>query len=116
MSNKTVKEMFDEMRAGLEANTDKFADLNGTMQFDFTADNNGYWYVQFGHGKAVVGSGIIENATFTLITEYNLFKDLHTGKISHDEFQATGKIKTKGDANFASKAGATLYYCSKYSA
>lgn len=114
MNNLKVKEMFDEIYSELNANQDKIQNLNGKMQFDFTADNNGKWCVEFTDGKAFIVEGAVEDATFTLFTRYNLFYDLHTGKISHDEATMTGEFNIAGDEIFGSKAGKAIKECSKY--
>ena len=85
--------------ARVNERADKFAGVNWTMGYDFTADDQGAWYFEIVGGVAgPVQAGVPEQATVTVSGKYAAFFDAMTGKNGGVAVAfMTGKLKSKGD-------------------
>lgn len=82
----------------------ELAGITGILQFDFTEDNNGYWYIEFVDGKIKpLMKGRALNPTMTIAGAYETFYGLKTGKLKAEEVLPTGKLKLGGDTGFTMK-------------
>ena len=98
------KEFLTDFLNQLARNKDKFAGISFKLQYDFSGDNNGKWYVEIIEGNIHdVVEGTIENPTCTFVAKYKNFYDAFTGKANPTAAFMTGKIKLKGDMGVAMK-------------
>jgi len=85
-------------------NEDKMGGVNVKIQYDFSGDDHGKWYVEIVDGKVMgVVEGEIENPSCTFIAKYKNFHNAFTGKAKPAAAFMTGKIKLKGDKGIAIK-------------
>ena len=98
------KEFIEDFLDQLAKNKEKMANANIKLQYDFSSDNNGKWYVKIVEGRIHdVVEGTIENPTCTFIAKYKNFYSAFTGKTNPTAAFMTGKIKLKGDMDIAIK-------------
>ena len=85
--------------ARVNERAEKFAGVNWTMGYDFTADEQGTWYFRIVDGVAQpIEAGVAEAATVTVSGKYAAFFDAMTGKNGGVAVAfMTGKLKSKGD-------------------
>ncbi|NMA69617.1 MAG: SCP2 sterol-binding domain-containing protein [Desulfitobacterium sp.] len=99
----TPKELLDDFIKKTEEKSDLTAEMNGTFQYDFSADNNGKWYVTFDNGNVTYGEGEAPDAGVTIIAKFKNFVDFYNGKLNAMAAVMTGKLKIKGNMAEAMK-------------
>lgn len=99
----TPKELLDDFIKKTEEKADLTAEMSGTFQYDFSADNNGLWYVTFDNGKVTYGEGEAPDAIVTIKAKFTNFVDFYKGKLNAMAAVMTGKIKIKGNMAEAMK-------------
>ncbi len=85
----------------IEAKQDQLNGLTGVLQFDFTDDGNGIWYIELVRGKPLPPvCDKVEDAKMTIIGGFDVTCKLRAGEISPEEVVPTGKVKMEGDPEF----------------
>ena len=98
------KQYLDDFFSKISKNEDKIRGVNAKLQYDFTGDNNGKWYVEIIDGKVQdVMEGTIENPTCVFTAKYKNFYNAFVGKANPTAAFMTRKIKLKGDMGLAMK-------------
>ncbi|MCD8148804.1 MAG: SCP2 sterol-binding domain-containing protein [Clostridiales bacterium] len=101
---KTVRDFLSEYEKMAGKMEKELSGITGILQFDFTEDDNGYWYIEFVDGKV---KPLMEdravNPTMTISGAYEVFYGLKTGKLKAEEVLPTGKLKLGGDTGFTMK-------------
>ena len=88
----------------ISKNEDKIIGVNAKIQYDFSGDGNGKWYVEIINGRVQgVVEGTIENPTVVFTAKYKNFYNAFTGKTNPTAAFMTRKIKLKGDMGMAMK-------------
>lgn len=101
MTDYTVKELvFNHEKAFLP---DKAVGVDAVIQYKFTGDQAGDYIVNIKDGNCNVEEGETENATLTLTSDGEFFKDVLLGKEDGMKGFMMGKIKLSGDLNLAMK-------------
>jgi putative sterol carrier protein len=108
----TPKEYMDECVNRMLANKDMMTGVNAKLQFDFSKDDSGKFYIEIIDGIAQPSvEGEIDNPTTIFSGKYETFYHMTiTGKVNGAVAAMTGKIKAKGDTSYGMKLGK---WCSK---
>jgi len=98
------REYLEDFFGNIARNEHKMAGVNVKLQYDFSGDGNGKWYVEIVNGKVQgVQEGSISNPSCTFIAKYKNFYNAFRGKGKPITAFMTGKIKLKGDKGIAMK-------------
>ncbi len=101
---KTVRGFLSEYEKIAEKMEQELSGITGILQFDFTEDDNGYWYIEFVDGKVKpIMEGQASHPTMTISGAYEVFYSLKTGQLKPEEVLPTGKLKLGGDTGFTMK-------------
>ncbi len=107
----SAREYLENYKKLVDEKAEQLAGMTGILQFDFTEDGNGCWYVEMVDGKAMpVAEGKAENPTMMITGAYETFYKLRTGELKPEEVLPTGKLQLSGDTTFTQnfiKAGLT---------
>lgn len=80
---------------------EKAGNTNATIQFDFSGDQAGKWYLKVADGHASAVEGQAENPNVTLLADGRDAVRIFTGKMDPTAAFMTGKLKVKGDMGLA---------------
>ncbi len=97
------QELMDDFLKKTEQKADLAAEMKGTFQYDFSASDNGKWYVTFENGQVTYAEGEAENPVVTIRAKFDTFVDFYKGKLNAMSAVMTGKIKIKGNMAEAMK-------------
>ncbi len=100
---KTVCDFLSDYEKMAKAKEKELSGITGILQFDFTEDGNGYWYVELIDGKLTVKEGQVTNPTMTISGAYEVFYELKFGELKPEEVLPTGRLKITGDTGFTMK-------------
>ena len=71
--------------------------LATTIQFDFTGDGGGRWYMRIGDGQCVVGEGDVEGADAVVTMSAADFVGINEGTVRAPDIFWSGRIDITGD-------------------
>ena len=95
MAIENVKQIFDEMPAGF--NAEGAGDWAATIQFDISGDRGGQYVVKIGDGKCEVTEGTSDDASSTIIATDETWIGVYDGSVNPMSAFMTGKLKVKGN-------------------
>jgi len=104
----SAKEIFENIKANLEAQPDKLAGLNASYQFDLSGEGGGTFFINVADGKIEVGEGAAESPGCTVSMSASDFADMVEGRLNPTAAFMSGKLKIKGDMGLAMKLQALL--------
>jgi len=99
----TVKELFDSIKAKVDANPAKVASLNASYQFELTGEGGGIYHASFQGGSYDIGEGPVANPGCTVTMSTSDFMAMVSGKLNPTAAFMSGKLKLKGDMGLAMK-------------
>ena len=97
----TVKEMFNQMPASLNAAAAK--GMNSVIQFNLTGDGGGTYHVIIKDGTCTVAEGAHASPNMTMTMAAQDYVDMNTGKLNGQMAFMSGKLKIAGDMGLAMK-------------
>ena len=104
----TVQELFNDMKARIEANPAKVATLKASYQFEVTGEGGGTYHAVFENGTHDIGEGPAANAGCTVTIASSDLVALVGGKLNPTAAFMSGKLKIKGDMGQAMKLQSIL--------
>jgi len=104
----SVAEIFEQMKAKIDANPAKAAGLKASYQFELTGEDGGTYHATFDGTSYDIGPGAVENPGCTVVISAADFTSLVTGKLNPTAAFMGGKLKIKGDMGLAMKLQSIL--------
>jgi putative sterol carrier protein len=104
----TAQEIFNDMKARIEANPAKTASLKASYQFELTGEGGGTYHATFEGGTQDIGVGPAANPGCTVTMAASDFVALVSGKLNPTAAFMGGKLKIKGDMGLAMKLQSIL--------
>jgi putative sterol carrier protein len=92
-----IDDLFAEMARRLNAHPDRLAGVEVIYQFNLEGPGGGTWHVRIENGKAVAGSGAVDNPPFDAHLSVADYTDLVTGAVSGQELFFSGRMKVDGN-------------------
>ncbi len=89
-----MPDVFDAEKAG---------DMNAVVQFDFSSDNNGLWYVTVADGGCTVTEGEAADPTSKIIMHGDDYVKMVRGELNAVTAFMMGQIKVEGDLSTVMK-------------
>ena len=99
----TIAELLEKLKAHLDANPAKIANLKATYQFELTGEGGGIYHAVFDNGKYEIGEGAAENPGCTITISTAVFFALLERKLNPMAAFMAGKLKIRGDMGQAMK-------------
>ena len=97
----TVAELVAKMPAAFQP--DKAAGVDAVIQFKFTGEQSGDWYVTIKDGKCTVDSGVHASPRLTLSAAGTDAVGVLTGEMDGMQAFMQGKLRLTGDMSVAMK-------------
>jgi putative sterol carrier protein len=97
----STAEMMRQMPSAF--NAEKAGDMNAVVQFDFTSDGNGYWYVTVADGTCSVSDGETASPTAKIIMNGEDYVKMVRGELNAVTAFMMGQIKVEGDLSTVMK-------------
>ncbi len=94
---KTCKDLIEALCGRFKA--DEAGDWEATVQFEFSGDKGGTFYVQIEDDACTMGEGTAEHASATVMTSDETWLGMAAGKVDPQAAFFSGDMKIKG--NFA---------------
>ncbi len=82
---------------------EKAAGVDAVIQFNFSGDQEGDWFVTIKDGACAVESGVAEDPKMTMAVDGQDYLDIVGGKLDAMGAFMQGKVKVSGDLNLAMK-------------
>jgi putative sterol carrier protein len=79
------------------ANSDAIANVNKTVQFNFSGEEEGQYYLVVRDGTATMNEGVAANPDVTIDTPGEVWKAISAGDMNGAVAFMTGKFKASGD-------------------
>lgn len=99
----TIQEIFEGVKARVEANPEKFRHLNASYQFELTGEGGGIYHAQFAGGMHSLGKGAIANPGCKVSVSAENFQQMLDGKLNATAAFMSGKLRITGDMGLAMK-------------
>lgn len=103
-----MSEIFETIKARVDANPSKVAGLKAAYQFDLTGDGGGTYHAVFTGDSYDIGAGPAEQPGCTVTISAADFEQLVKGSLSPTAAFMGGKLKIKGDMGLAMKLQTVL--------
>jgi putative sterol carrier protein len=102
-ASSTPQQVFDVMRQGFRA--DKAKGVHARYQWQLSGPNGGEYWIEVNDGKCKMGHGRISNPNVTFIATDQTWVALSNGTLSGTWAYVTGRLKIRGNKDFARKLG-----------
>ena len=97
----TIKDLMSRMPSAFQP--DKAEGVDAVLQFHFTGGEASDWYAVIKDQKCTVLEGVHEDPTMALTADSSDYIDVITGKQNAMQLFMAGKLKLKGNLNYAMK-------------
>lgn len=96
-----LSSVFEEMVARFKP--DKAMGVDAVIQFDFSGENGGLYWVKVADGTVVAGEGAADNPKITIKSSADTWLEVAAGKTSVINAFMMGKLKVQGDMGLGIK-------------
>lgn len=98
-----LNRIFNELQQKLEANPDRWKEMEISAQFDLSGEGGGTYHLVLSGGKADAGPGAPESPKVTLSMASDTFERLIGGQLNATAAFMSGQLRIQGDMGMAMK-------------